>query len=59
MPARSSNHVDPLGADRVRAVMMPFAYTSQMSIEDAAEEAGILDVQYDVISIEPMIANMP
>jgi NAD+ synthase (glutamine-hydrolysing) len=46
--------VDALGADRVRAVMMPFTYTSQMSIEDAAEEAAILQVQYDVISIEPI-----
>jgi NAD+ synthase (glutamine-hydrolysing) len=44
--------VDALGAERVRAVMMPFTYTSQMSIEDAAEEAAILQVQYDVISIE-------
>ncbi len=46
--------VDALGAERVRAVMMPFTYTSQMSIEDAAEEAAILQVQYDVISIAPI-----
>lgn len=31
--------VDALGADRVRAVMMPFRYTSGMSIEDAEAEA--------------------
>jgi NAD+ synthase (glutamine-hydrolysing) len=46
--------VDALGADRVRAVMMPFRYTSGMSLEDAAAEAESLGVQYDVFSIEPM-----
>lgn len=46
--------VDALGADRVRAVMMPFRYTSGMSLEDAEAEAEALGVQYDVFSIEPM-----
>ncbi|SFM60311.1 NAD+ synthase [Marinobacter zhejiangensis] len=46
--------VDALGADRVRAVMMPFKYTSSMSLEDAEAEARALGVQYDVFSIEPM-----
>ncbi|TNE71466.1 MAG: NAD+ synthase [Gammaproteobacteria bacterium] len=46
--------VDALGKDRVRAVMMPFRYTSSMSLEDAEAEAVALDVQYDVFSIEPM-----
>ncbi|NMT65524.1 NAD+ synthase [Marinobacter orientalis] len=46
--------VDALGADRVRAVMMPFRYTASMSIEDAEAEAMALGVQYDVFSIEPM-----
>lgn len=46
--------VDALGAERVRAVMMPFRYTSSMSLEDAEAEAGALGVQYDVFSIEPM-----
>jgi len=45
---------DALGADRVRAVMMPFRYTSTMSQEDAAKQAALLGVQYDVIPIEPM-----
>jgi NAD+ synthase (glutamine-hydrolysing) len=44
--------VDALGAERVEAVMMPFRYTSQMSVEDAAEQAGILGVSHKVISIE-------
>ncbi|MBY4678240.1 NAD+ synthase [Marinobacterium arenosum] len=46
--------VDALGAERVEAVMMPFRYTSSMSLEDAEAEANTLGVQYDVISIEPM-----
>jgi NAD+ synthase (glutamine-hydrolysing) len=46
--------VDALGADRVRAVMMPFRYTSNMSQEDAARQAALLGIRYDVILIEPM-----
>ncbi len=45
---------DALGKDRVQAVMMPFRYTSDMSLEDAAEQAKILGVEYKVLSIEPM-----
>jgi len=45
--------VEALGADRVEAVMMPFRYTAQMSIEDAAEQSRLLGVQHKVISIEP------
>ncbi|MBU2885203.1 NAD+ synthase [Gilvimarinus agarilyticus] len=46
--------VDALGADRVEAVMMPFRYTSDMSKDDAADEAERLGVRYQSISIEPM-----
>ena len=46
--------VDALGADRVQAVMMPFKYTADMSVEDAGEQASIMGVEYDVISIEPI-----
>ncbi|MEX2495477.1 MAG: NAD+ synthase [Woeseia sp.] len=45
---------DALGADSVRAVMMPFRYTSAMSQEDAAEQVSRLNVRYDVLPIEPM-----
>ena len=44
--------VEALGAERVEAVMMPFRYTSQMSVEDAAEQSDILGVSHKVISIE-------
>ena len=46
--------VDALGADRVQAVMMPFKYTADMSVEDAGEQASIMGVEYDIISIEPI-----
>lgn len=46
--------VEALGAARVEAVMMPFRYTSEMSILDAAEQSGILNVRHSVISIEPL-----
>lgn len=46
--------VDALGAERVEAVMMPFRYTSQMSVEDAALQSSLLGVRHKVISIEPV-----
>src|SRR5690606_4447062 len=46
--------VDALGKDKVHAVMMPSRYTSPMSIEDAAAQARLLGVKYDVIPIEGM-----
>src|SRR5687768_18062977 len=36
--------------------MMPSRYTSQWSLDDAAEEARTLGIRYDVISIEGMFA---
>ena len=46
--------VDALGPERVEAVMMPFRYTSDLSKNDAADEAARLGVRYSSISIEPM-----
>jgi NAD+ synthase (glutamine-hydrolysing) len=46
--------VDALGADKVRAVMMPSQYTAQISLDDAAEMARRLGVQYDVLPITPL-----
>jgi len=43
--------VDALGKDRVHAVMMPFEYTSQLSLDVAAGQAETLGVDYQVISI--------
>ncbi len=43
--------VDALGAQHVRAVMMPSAYTSDISIADSRAMAKTLDVQYDELPI--------
>jgi len=45
--------VDALGVEKVRCVMMPSPYTSQESLEDAADCAGRLGVALDEIGIEP------
>lgn len=47
--------VDALGADKVRAVMMPSAYTADMSWLDAREMAARMKVRYDELSIEPQV----
>ncbi|HNM55447.1 MAG TPA: NAD+ synthase [Thauera aminoaromatica] len=45
--------VDALGADKVRAVMMPSPYTAQMSLDDSRDMVARLGVRYDEIAIEP------
>jgi NAD+ synthetase len=45
--------VDALGADRVRAVMMPSPYTAQMSLDDSRAMVERLGVRYDEVAIEP------
>jgi NAD+ synthase (glutamine-hydrolysing) len=47
--------VDAIGADKVQAVMMPYRYTAQMSLDDAEAEARTLGVAYSVLPIEPMV----
>ena len=49
--------VDALGADRVRAVMMPSPYTADISWIDARDMAERLGVRYDEISIVPMFED--
>lgn len=46
--------VDALGAGNVEAVMMPFRYTAEMSIEDASQQAKTQGVKYREIPIESM-----
>jgi NAD+ synthase (glutamine-hydrolysing) len=46
--------VDAIGADKVHAVMMPSRYTSEISLDDAKAMAEGLNVQYSLISIEPV-----
>ncbi|WP_404416405.1 NAD+ synthase [Marinospirillum sp.] len=47
--------VDALGKERVTGVMLPYHYTSSMSLEDAEEEARLLDIDYQVYPIAPMV----
>ncbi len=42
---------DALGAERVQAVMMPFTYTSQLSLDQARSQAERLGIRYSVIPI--------
>jgi NAD+ synthase (glutamine-hydrolysing) len=45
--------VDAIGADKVRAVMMPSRYTADISWIDARDMAARLGVRYDEIPIAP------
>ena len=47
--------VDALGAKAVRCVMMPSRYTSQESLDDAAQVARLLGTQLDTIPIEEAV----
>ena len=47
--------VDALGEERVRAVMMPYRYTSKASLKDAEDCARALGCRYDIVPIaEPV-----
>jgi len=43
--------VDALGADKVRGVMLPFRYTAQVSLDDAARLAKAIGIRYEVLPI--------
>ncbi|MDA0240335.1 MAG: NAD+ synthase [Proteobacteria bacterium] len=44
--------VDAIGPDKVHCVMMPSPYTSQDSLDDAAECAELLGLRYDTVPIQ-------
>jgi NAD+ synthase len=50
--------VDALGPDRVRCVMLPYRFTSQDSLTDAAAVAKALRVKYDVVPIEGAVQGL-
>jgi NAD+ synthase len=50
--------VDALGAERVRCVMLPYRYTSQASLDDAAAIARALGVRYDIVPIESAVTGL-
>ena len=47
--------VDAIGADKVQAVMMPYTYTSQISVEDATEQAKRMGVTFGIAEIHPIV----
>ncbi|MGB9392238.1 MAG: NAD+ synthase [Xanthobacteraceae bacterium] len=49
---------DALGRERVRCLMLPFRYTSQESLDDAAAIARSLGVRYDVVPIESAVRGL-
>ena len=49
---------DALGRERVRCLMLPFRYTSQQSLDDAAAIAHALGVRYDVVPIESAVRGL-
>ena len=46
---------DALGPERVRCIMMPYRFTSNASLEDAALNARMLGVGYDIVPIFPAV----
>jgi len=50
--------VDALGAKRVRCLMLPYRYTAQESLDDAAHVAKALGVQYDVVPIASAVEGL-
>ena len=49
--------VDALGADKVQAVMMPYTYTAQISVEDAAAQAKNMGVTFGIAEINPVVSG--
>jgi NAD+ synthase len=50
--------VDALGADRVRCVMMPYKFTAQESLDDAAACAKALGLHYQIMPIAPAVEGL-
>jgi NAD+ synthase len=43
--------VDALGTEQVRGVMLPYRFTAQVSLDDAAKLAAALGIRYEVLPI--------
>jgi NAD+ synthase len=50
--------VDAVGSERVHCVMLPYRYTAQQSLDDAAQVAKVLGVRYDVVPIESAVVGL-
>ncbi|MGQ0672033.1 MAG: NAD+ synthase [Hyphomicrobium sp.] len=49
---------DALGSERVHAVMLPYRYTSNASLDDAARCAEALGIRYDVLPIAAAVEGL-
>ena len=49
---------DAIGADKVHGIAMPSKYSSEHSLSDAKELASNIGLNYRIIEITPMVANM-
>src|SRR5690606_2942230 len=50
--------VDALGAERVHGVMLPYVYTSNESLSDAAATAEALHIRYDIVPIHAAVEGL-
>ena len=50
--------VDALGAPRVHGVMLPYLFTSNESLNDAAATAEALGLRYDIMPIHPAVEGL-
>jgi NAD+ synthase len=50
--------VDALGAERVHGVMLPYIYTSNESLSDAAATAEALHIRYDIMPIHAAVEGL-
>ena len=48
---------DAIGNENIKAIMMPYTYTSNMSLEDAKAQASTMNIDYQEISIHPMVES--
>ncbi|MGC1346920.1 MAG: NAD+ synthase [Methyloceanibacter sp.] len=50
--------VDALGAKRVHGIMLPYIYTSNESLNDAAQTAEALGIRYDIVPIHQAVEGL-
>ena len=50
--------VDALGRERVHAIMLPYRFTSQASLDDAAFVAKALGIRYDTVPIASAVEGL-
>ncbi len=46
---------DAIGSQQIQSIMMPYTYTSAISLEDAKAQANIMNIEYHEIAIHSMV----